>query len=55
MLFAASDAEIKEFWSAVLRVDSTLEYDVSYTKANVSSHQSLQITAANIDTIPSIS
>ena len=39
--FAASDAEIKEFWSAVLRVDSTLEYDVSYSKANVSGQQSL--------------
>jgi len=38
--FAASDAEIKEFWSAVLRVDSTLEY-VSYSKANVSGQQSL--------------
>ena len=39
--FAASDAAIKEFWSAVLRVDSTLEYDVSYTKANISGQQSL--------------
>jgi len=36
-----SDAEIKEFWSAVHRVDSTLEYDVLYSKANVSGQQSL--------------
>ena len=36
--FVASDAK---FWSAVLRVDSTLKYDVSYTKANVSGQQSL--------------
>ena len=39
--FAASDADIKEFWSAVLRVDSTLEYDVSYRKAKVWGQQSL--------------
>ena len=39
--FATSDAEIKEFWSAVLSVDHTLQYDVSYSKANVQGKQHL--------------
>lgn len=32
-IFVASAADIKEFWSAVLRVDSTLKYDASYSKS----------------------
>ena len=39
--FAASDAEIEQFWSAVLSIEHTLEYSVSYSKANVQSKQHL--------------
>ena len=39
--FAASDSEIKEFWSAVLHIDKNLEYEVSYSKANVQGKQDL--------------
>lgn len=39
--FAASDAAIQLFWSAVLSVEHTLEYNVSYSKANIQSKQDL--------------
>ena len=39
--FAASDANIKEFWSTVLRVYSTLKNEVLHSKAKVSGQQSL--------------
>ena len=42
MLFAASDAEIKEFWSAVLRVDSTIVHQSQCLQPSISTDHCCQ-------------